>query len=76
MARAMGYTNDSEVHRASLRLSSLGTAANARNVRNADDTTTTNQRTSAGHLRSRHGQDTARTTAKSGTLIQKTTITE
>jgi hypothetical protein len=76
MARVMGYTNGSEVHRASLRLSSPDTGANARNVRNADDTTTTNHMTSAGHLRSRHGQDTARTTAKSGTLIQKITITE
>jgi hypothetical protein len=70
----MGYTNDSEVCRASLRTPSLGTGVNASGVRYAEDTNTTAHRITTGHASSRCVQDTARDTANSGTLVQKATI--
>ena len=78
----MGYTNVSSVRRvaklAGLSLASpslgLGNEGDNRTVRYAEDVTTAHPRTSPGHTRSCCVQDTARDTAKSGTLVQKATI--
>ena len=73
----MGYTNHSEVRRASTcsPFSDTGGRNASRTVMNIEDVTTTDQRTTPGHPRLRGGQEErARKTAKSGVLVQKATI--
>jgi hypothetical protein len=70
--RVTRYVTDAEVHLPSLRSSSPSHGTNARNVRNADEVTTTAHRNKPGTPR--WGQKTASATAYSGTLVQKAIV--